>query len=175
MGLFLGSCENNLAEIEKITYTDKSPAQILKNASIEYTDSGYVRSVLKAPVIEKYEDKQERTVFPKGVEVLWYNKSRQLESRITADFGELSDNNKFLELKNHVVIISYSKGDTLYTEYLKKTPLHKDSLYCVHTNGLVIARGNIGNFASKGIRANDDFSEYIVGQTKGGMKFNEYE
>lgn len=171
------ACENDMSEIQRVTYSDKSPVQILKNAEIEYSDSGYVKSVLKAPIIEKYAEAGERTVFPKGVEVLFYNKNRQPESKITADFGELSNNNKELELKNNIVIISYSKKDTMYTEYLKKTPKHphKDSLYSVRTNKLVIVRGNSGKFESKGIKANDNFSRYKFGQSKGIINYNEEE
>ena len=166
-----------MSEIQRVTYSDKSPVQILKNAEIEYSDSGYVKSVLKAPIIEKYVEGGERTVFPKGVEVLFYNKNRQPESKITADFGELSNNNKELELKNNIVIISYSKKDTMYTEYLKKTPKHphNDSLYSVRTNKLVIVRGNSGKFESKGIKANDNFSRYKFGQSKGIINYNEEE
>jgi len=170
------SCENDMSEIQRVTYSDKSPVQILKNAEIEYSDSGYVKSVLKAPIIEKYAEAGERTVFPKGVEVLFYNKDRKPESKITADFGELSNNNKELELKNNIVIISFSKNDTMYTEYLKKTPkIHKDSLYTIRTNRQVIVRGNSGIFEYKGMKANDNFSIYEFGKSKGKYNYNEEE
>lgn len=171
----ISSCVNDMAEVERVTYTDKSPAQILKDASIEYTDSGYVKSVLTAPIIEKYEDAGQRTVFPKGVEVVFYNKDRQPESQIRADFGELSENNKRLELKNNIVIVSFSKQDTMYTEYLLKLPRHKDSVYSVSTNNLVIVRGNSGNFDCRGIKANDNFSKYVFGKTSGTINYNETE
>jgi LPS export ABC transporter protein LptC len=169
------SCVNDVAEVERITYTDKSPAQILKNATIEYSDSGFVKSVLKAPVIEKYADAGERTVFPKGVEVFFYNKNHEPESKITADFGELSENMKRLELKNNIVIISFTRKDTMYTEYLKQVPKHKDSLFNVSTNKLVVVRGNSGNFDCQGIRANDNFSRYVFGKSKGVFNYNEKE
>ena len=171
----ISSCVNDMSEIERITYTDKSPSQILKDASIEYTDSGYVKSVLTAPIIEKYEDAGQRTVFPKGVEVLFYNKQHQPESKIKADFGELSENNKRLELKNNIVIISFTKKDTMYTEYLLKIPRHRDSVYSVSTNNLVIVRGNSGNFACRGVKANDNFSKYVFGKASGIINVNETE
>lgn len=164
-----------MEEIERVTYTDKSPVQILKNASIHYSDSGYVKSTLTAPIIEKYDDAGQRTVFPKGVEVLFYNKERKPESKIKADFGELSDNNRRLELKNNIVIISLSKGDTMYTEYLLKIPRHRDSVYSVSTKNMVIVRGNSGNFECRGVRANDNFSKYIFGKSHGKINYNESE
>lgn len=172
---FFSSCVNDMSEIERITYTDKSPSQILKDASIEYTDSGYVKSVLTAPIIEKYDDASQRTVFPKGVEVFFYNKQHEPESKIKADFGELSENNKRLELKNNIVIISFTKKDTMYTEYLLKIPRHRDSVYSVSTNNLVIVRGNSGNFACRGVKANDNFSKYVFGKASGIINVNETE
>lgn len=172
-GMFF-SCVNDVAEVEKVTYTDKSPAQILKIAEIEYSDSGYVKSILRAPVIEKYDDATGRTLFPKGLEVVFYNEKHEAESKITADFGELSDNAKFLELKQNIVIISYSKKDTLYTEYLKKIPGHKDSMN-VSTTTLVIVRGNSGKFESQGVKARDNFSKYKFGKSKGIINYNEEE
>lgn len=172
---FFNACVNDLEEAERVTYTDKSPSQILKDASIEYSDSGYVKSILNAPVIEKYEDEGQRTVFPKGVEVLFYNKDRKPESKIKADFGELSNNNRRLELKNNIVIISFSKGDTMYTEHLIKIPRQKDSVYSVSTDKMVIVRGNSGNFDCRGIKANDDFSNYVFGKTSGKINYNETE
>jgi LPS export ABC transporter protein LptC len=171
----ISSCVNDMADIERATYSDKSPSQILKDASIEYTDSGFVKSVLTAPVIEKYDDVGQRTVFPKGVEVLFYNKQHEPESKIKADFGELSENNKRLELKNNIVIISFTKKDTMYTEYLLKIPRHKDSIYSVSTNNLVIVRGNSGNFDCRGIKANDNFSSYVFGKSSGIINYNETE
>lgn len=168
------SCVNDVAEVEKVTYTDKSPNLILKTARVEYSDSGYVTSILRAPVIEKYEGATEKAIFPKGLEVTFYNEAHEPESKITADFGELSDNLKYLELKQNIVIINYSKKDTLYTEYLKKVPGHKDSLN-VSTPTLVIVRGNSGNFESQGVRAKDNFSKYKFGKSKGIINYNEEE
>ena len=87
IGVVLFSCENNIDTIKKITADDTISGITAYDIEYVRTDSGRLQVTLKAPVMIKYDGKEEYTEFPKGFTVYMYGKNETKKAFIRANYG----------------------------------------------------------------------------------------
>ncbi len=111
-GLSLSSCANDM---EKVRHFDRQtlPQQIVEDAEVEHSEKGQRQMRLVAPYIYKYSKPDAKTVYPKGVEVSFYN-TDTVSSHLTARYAIELEERNILMAKDSVVIIDYTEGDTIY-------------------------------------------------------------
>ena len=115
--LFWG-CVNDIETIKAFSSPENLPVVQAENYETTFTDSGVVRFFLKTPELLRYESEGQSFVeFPKGLELVKYNNSRQIISRITSRYAKQYVKENRWEAKNDVVAVNMA-GDTLKTEHL---------------------------------------------------------
>ena len=151
------SCENDIDEVDKIVKMGTAPQEELQEVTIVYSDSGYTRAVLISPRLQKFDNpKEEKILFPEGLDLTFYKPGKQAESKMTALYGALDIREKELVLKNNVVFINFTRQDTINTEQLNWS---QDSSK-VFTDKVVYIKGKDGVFKSHGMTSNESFTNY---------------
>jgi len=116
--LFLTACSNSLEDIERIKINEEANVESAKDVDILYSDSAVVRMRIKSPLMQNKQDKDNPTrIFPKGVWVDFFDKSKAPTSHLTAKYAEYSEKNKIMTLRDSIVINNY-KNEKLETEEL---------------------------------------------------------
>ena len=116
-GALLISCE------KKGTFIPKSdllslPSVTGRDFETVFTDSGMVQLILSAPLMEKYDNKEEPyTEFRKGLKVILFKGEQDTIGKVTAKYGKYTEKDNLWELKDSVVVIN-SNNDKLETELL---------------------------------------------------------
>ena len=113
------ACENNdLEQIKAFNSPENQPIIEAENFESLSTDSGEVRSFMKAPKLLKFEnDGNAYLEFPQGIELVEYDKNENIISSITANYARQYEKEDKWEAKNNVIATN-GKGDTLKTELL---------------------------------------------------------
>lgn len=169
MGM-LFSCGNSRKEIAEITFEEGFPNEVTENSTIYYSDSAQVKVKLKAPIIERYYNEGNKAVFTQGIDVEFYDKLGQVDSRITANWAVQEEEKGLMEARNDVVVIN-RKGEKLNTEHLvwnrKDAEITSDAFVKITTEEEIIY--------GDGLRANEDFTQYEVQHIKGIISVEEEE
>jgi len=117
MAAILTSCKNEKQEVVDLQIEDM-PALSARNIETIYTDSGKVTLVMRAPLINQYNDlKGDFTEFPEGVRVFFYDKKESPQASISSRFARYTEKDELWELRDSVVAVN-EKGDILETELL---------------------------------------------------------
>ncbi len=92
------------------------PDQEIVDAHIWRSDEGKLQLELDAPRIVQYRKPDTRTLYPKGVELRFYDGQRQLQTFIRANKATSYDDKNIITAKDSVMVIDYTNGDTIYLE-----------------------------------------------------------
>lgn len=129
----LFACSNNTEDAKLVAAERILPIETGKDVIINYTDSGFTKARVKAPLLERYatEDKN-YTEMRKGINVDFLNKTGSVESFLKAKYAIRYDREKRMIARNDVVVLNV-EGDTLRTEELT----WEESTQRVHSNKFV--------------------------------------
>ncbi len=113
----LYSCEKKIATIQKIDILTL-PSVTVRNFETIYTDSGRVRLIMSAPVLEKYEKTESPyTEFKSGIKVYFYNGQKDPVAYVTSKYAKYFDSKDLWELRDSVVAVN-EKKDKIETELM---------------------------------------------------------
>lgn len=161
-GFILSSCENDQAEIKRVTSGKQEPVEEIKGLETLYSDSGLVRVKVTAPVYRKLVSPESVTELPGGIHIEFFNETFQVESELKAKYAIHYENERVWEARNDVVVVN-KKGETLNTEKLvwneRKELLTSDQHVKITTKEEIIY--------GDGFEANQDFSLYKIFKVKG--------
>ena len=160
---FFSSCENDIEKINQVSRADNSPIERAENIEVLFSDSGFVKMKLTAPVLERYSDsKDPYIIFPKGMKTLFYDRALNITSRLTAEYGIRYERSLRMEARKNVEVVN-EKGDKLNTEHLTyeqaDRKLRSDEFVKITTADEIIY--------GTGLEANEDFSRYRIFNIKG--------
>ncbi len=135
-----------------------------------YTDSGKTKAEITAPYVkETYENKEEHitmTEFPKGIDVRFYNKNGEIESRLRARYAKIYNKQSRAYAKGNVVLENLKEGNKLETEELfwerKTDKIKTDKTVKITTREEVLV--------GKGLEATTDFKYYKLSKITGTFK-----
>lgn len=171
--MFFSGCSNDIEKVESLLSSDvKYPNQSADSVETFYSDSGVIKLKLKAPKLLAFDnDKEPYVEFPEGLEVYFYNKDMQYESKITAGYAKWKTKQDIWEAREDVVVNNYAEGFTLNTELLiwdqQKEKIYSNKFARVTTKEEVIW----GN----GFVANQTFTYYKFNKIKGRFPIDEEE
>ena len=113
------SCENDIEKIKGVTDSVVYPDISGKNLEIVYSDSAKVRIQIFTDEIKKFTTIEKPYFeFPKGMKVLFFNDTMEVNARISADYAIYYTIDKRWEARGNVVCENLEKGETLYSEEL---------------------------------------------------------
>jgi LPS export ABC transporter protein LptC len=151
------ACENDTAEITRITKPENEPVEHIKGLETLYSDSGIVKVKVMAAELRKIVSPQPITELPKGIRIEFYDNFLNVESELKANYAIHYENERRWEARKDVVVVN-RKGERLNTEKLiwdeRKEKLSSDQHVKISTAEEII----YGN----GFEANQDFSSYKI-------------
>lgn len=166
--IIFSSCENDIDEVNTITARDNYPVESGKDMEIIYSDSGHIKIKLNAPVLMRFTGEKPYMEMPKGVKVLFYDNSMNVNSHLSANYAISHEKEEIMEAKSDVVVVN-EKGEQLNTEHLiwdKKTEqIHTQEFVKITTTDEII----YGN----GLESNQSFTKYKIKDIKGTINLKE--
>ncbi len=117
--LLFVACGPKDAEIKKaasIIYD--LPVEVGSNVSIVYTDSGFLKAKLFAPLLERFaSEARNQTEMADGITAYFYDQNGHVTSYIKSKYAVRDERERSITVRNDVNVIN-NKGDTLRTEEL---------------------------------------------------------
>ncbi len=164
---FIG-CQNKEEDLVKAARKDTLPVERLRNAEIFYRDSFQLKAILITPLMERYHGDQPQTVLPEGVKLRFFNRHRQVTTRLTAGWAIIREHDKTMEARNDVVVVN-ENNEILNTEHLiwdeKTRRIRSDVFVRIRTRDEIIF--------GEGLDASEDFSWYQIRNVKGTITLKE--
>ncbi len=113
------ACGGKKIDKVKIAASAKElPIEVGSNISISYTDSGYLKAKVFAPLLERYSsDARMETEMRQGITAYFYDNNGKISSYIKSKYAIRDENARVLTARQDVFVVN-NKGDTLRTEEL---------------------------------------------------------
>ena len=162
--LIIFSCRNSIEEIKALSPDLNLPNQSGENIEVLYTDSAKLVVKFKAPHMVRYLTKEDPYYeFNKGIDVLFYDKNENPESRVIAGYAIYHDKKQIWEARDSVVALNLNSGEQLNTEQLF-WDMGKKQIYSSVFTKITNADGVY--FGEKGFESNQDFTKYkLIGSS----------
>ncbi len=159
------SCSNdtpikNFDEAEKILNNER-PMYTFRNIGTLYTEETKKVMKVNAPLQYRYENGDER--FPNGIDLERYDKKEGVMTTLVADSAYYNFEQDIYKVMGHVVVVNLEKKQKLETELLN-WDRNKEEIY---TDKDVKITDEYQVINGKGMRANQDFSEYSLTEVTG--------
>jgi len=160
LSFFLAGSSCNLAKdrekVEKLVGDSIKPERA-EGVVIKYSDSGELKAVIFAPVLERYPAEKPYSVMSQGVNGYFYGTDGTVENSLKANHAVSYEKEKYIEVTKDVRLTN-KKNERLKTEKLiwdqKTQRIYTDAEVVITTPDNVI-RGT-------GLESNQNFSEYRI-------------
>lgn len=137
---------------------------------IRYSDSGQMKALMFAPLLERYSSENTYSVFNKGITAYFYDHYGKLENSLKANHAIRYEKDKLIEVSNDVRLTNI-KGEKLNTEKLiwdqKTEKIHTDRFVKITTPENIIY--------GTGFEANQNFTEYKIFKVSGTISIKDEE
>lgn len=159
----LFSCTNDIKQIHFPVDISTLPSQSAKNIEILYSDSAILKIKINAPVLERFTNTDEPYIeFKDGIKVLFYDRYKNVESSLEANYATFDETTETWEAKEDVVVVN-KKGEVINTELLiwdRKNELLTSDKFVKITTADEILYG-------EGFEADQNFNDYTIHNPKG--------
>lgn len=129
--LLCSGCTNDMETISMFNNRNL-PSQELKGAEVRRSERGVLQMTLEAPLIQQYQTPEAKTVYPKGVELQFFDNQQQLRTTVRANYAISLDERNIMKAQDSVVVIDYQNGDTIYLEDIIWNS-NEDRIYSNHS------------------------------------------
>ena len=163
---FLTSCQNDLAEIDKVINGEMISVETAKEVSVLYSDSAMVKVRVEGPVMLRHLDTENpRQEFTDGVKVVFFGAGQKIESVLTAKYAIRLEKKNQIIVRDSVVWQSF-KGEKLETEEL----IWEERKEKVYSNRFVTITKPDEIIYGYGFEADQDFSSWTIKAVEGELK-----
>ncbi len=152
----------NFEDAEKIL-NNEQPMYTFQDISTLYTEETKKVMKIDAPLQLRYENGNER--FPNGIELERYNPEQAVMTTLVADSGFYNYEEDVYKVMGNVVVVNLEKKQTLETDELNWDRKAQQ----IHTDRPVKITDEYQIIEGKGMRANQDFSEYTLNEVTGSV------
>ena len=163
IGCTISSCVNDLDEIEKVTYNEKTPNEVIQDLDVIYLDSGKAKIEVISKITEIERKQESITKLKDKVQVNFYSSKGEIVSVLTALYGEINFTKGEMFVQDSVKLYNIKKKQSLETERLDWR--QKDSL--IYTSSKVTIKTPEAILYGTGIKTKQDFTYYQFLKPKG--------
>lgn len=163
IGACLSSCVNDLDEIEKVTYNEKTPNEVIQDLDVIYLDSGKAKIEVISKITEIERKQESITKLKDKVQVNFYSSKGEIVSVLTALYGEINFTKGEMFVQDSVKLYNIKRKQSLETERLDWR--EKDSL--IYTTSKVTIKTPEAILYGTGIKTKQDFTYYQFLKPKG--------
>lgn len=169
--IFLFSCKNDLAEVQRFVATEETEYETIKDFKTLYSDSAVVRIKVEGETMWRHLDKNNpRQEFPDGLKVDFFGEKGKVTSRLTAKYGLRLERDKQVIVRDSVVWESLNK-ETLETNELIWDE-KKEKLF---TNKFVVIRRPGEIITGYGFESNQDFTYSKIKSVTGQLSSDKFQ
>lgn len=173
--VLLWACKNDIEYINALSDELESPIQTMKNFEVQYTDSGRLQVIFRAPLMERFlKNEEEGTYyeFREGIKIVFYNRDEEVESMLTARYGEYWDEKSLGFASDSVVAKNIITGEELNTEELYWERDNQKIYSNVFTK---ISNDEGVYFGEKGFESDQGFENYKLLGSRGTVNVEDEE
>jgi len=164
------SCRNEIEKVNKLENPDTIPAAHATDVVIIVSDSNLVRIKIVSPELKEFpvaDSLEPKTEFPQGLVATFYNKSKGVESTLTAGYAIYHTKRKLFEASGKVVIKNFSQDQELRTDLLWWDEAN-EKIWSDRPVTIITPSGpTIGD---SGFESDQNFSKYSILRSHGQMK-----
>jgi len=164
------SCTNNIKEVRDFLADKNLPIAVAKNINLIHTDSGIVKTKLRAPLLYDYSNRKLHPYqeFPEGLKLTTFQDSGD-SILISANYGKTYTKTNISEIIGNVEIFNYASNTKLLTNQL----YWDQNLHYFFTEKKVRIISEKDTTFGQGFEANEDLSKAIIKNTSGILYVNE--
>ncbi len=157
--LAMVACGADEVDKIKVSASHKDlPVEVGSNITINYTDSGYLKAKVFAPMLERYANENRmETEMRQGITAYFYDNRGKVTSYIKSKYAIRNERDRTLTARNDVNVVN-NKGDTLRTEELvwdeKTDRIYSDKFVKITSPDRIIL--------GSGLESNTEFSRFRV-------------
>jgi LPS export ABC transporter protein LptC len=166
--IVLFSCENDLDVVKQVTFKSSDPDERTLNVHLIYSDSGIAKVELNAKLAETYNKPKKIIKFKDGLKINFYSSKGRIESVLTALYGQISQEDGQMIVRDSVRLRNLNKNQVLESEEL----FWNQKTEAISTNKPVLVRSQGGLFYGDGIKTSQDFKVYEFIKPKGTINLN---
>lgn len=159
------SCENNMDDVQRISFNKASPDEVIVDFNMTYSEGGKAKVKIYAAYSESFRTPEYITYLKDSLRVTFYAEDGQKISTLTAKYGKINHEKDEILIKDSVRFYHLAKKQLLKTELIQWH--RKDST--ISTQAPVFIMSPSGNFSGKGLKARQDFSSYEILRPQGDV------
>lgn len=165
LSMMITSCVNNMEEVKRISFSKNSPDEVMVDFTMNYSERGLARVKVYAAYSESYLKPQHITHLRDSLRVTFYSDKGEVVSTLTAKYGRINHVNNEIILQDSIRFYHFEKQQLLKTERLF---WHQNDS-TISTDKAVIITSPKVQFNGKGLKAKQDFSEYVILRPEGTL------
>lgn len=171
--LFAGGCENDIERVTLLNTSSDYPDLTGEDIEVIYSDSAKVQVKLIAKELKQYNNAEEPySEFPKGLRVIFFDDSLNVESEITANYAIYFHEKKLWHAIGNVVAQNYKTGERLDSEEL----FWDEDKEKIYSDKYTRIKNKNGTFHGKnGFKSNQSLTDYELIGSSGVMIIDEDE
>lgn len=164
------SCGNDIKEVQDFLAEKNLPIGAAKNVYLIHTDSGRVKTILTAPVMHDFSNREDHpyTLFPEGVRLVSFNEKGD-SVILTAGYSITFSKTNISEVKDSVTIINPAERTKLLTSQL----FWDSNEHYIYTEKKFTLITKFDTIYGEGFESNEDLSEVNMKSIKGSVYVNE--
>ncbi len=172
VGSILLSCQNDIDEIKEVTFDENFPALKVERLHTAITDSGKLRVVMDADIMQRFEkaDEDPYDEYPEGIHVRFIENGA-LVSEIQSKYAIYYPRKELWEAKGDVVAENIAEQEKLNTEHLfwdmRKEQIYSDKFVRITTRE--------DTYYGTGFESDQNFNSWVIRKPKGDFLINEDE
>lgn len=171
--IFSTACSNDPEVVRQMTTQDTLPQQQADDVVMYYSEFGDVVFELHSPKVVSYQDEEPKTIFPEGLEVIFYDSTGQtIQTKLTANYGIKIDKERRMIAQGNVVVNNIEKQERLNTEELiwsqRDKKIFTDKFVTITTKEQVL-------YGEEGMESDESFNTWTIKKLKGKMEIDEKE
>ena len=167
----LFSCVNDLDTIQKVTFDEGGPDEVMADVDVLISDSGFAQVKIHATLAEVYSTPTKITILKDGLQVDFFSDNGKIVSTLTALYGEIDQKTGLMFVRDSVILMNFKKNQSLETEELYYN--QRDSSIYTDRNVILRRNGKVGT--GDGIQTTSSFNYYKVKNPVGEAAFSDSE
>ena len=164
------SCGNDIKEVQDFLAEKNLPIGAAKNVHLIHTDSGRVKTILTAPVMHDFSNREDHpyTLFPEGVRLVSFD-AKGDSVILTADYSITFSKTNISEVKDNVSIVNPVEKTKLLTSQL----FWDSNEHYIYTEKEFTLITKLDTIHGEGFESNEDLSKVNMKSIKGSVYVNE--
>jgi len=164
------SCGNDIKEVQDFLAEKNLPIGAAKNVHLIHTDSGVVKTILIAPVMHDFSNREDHpyTLFPEGVKIISFD-AKGDSVILTAGYSITFTKTNISEVKDSVVVSNPADKTKLFTDQL----FWDSNEHYIYTEKKFTLITQLDTIHGQGFESNEDLSKVNMKSIKGSVYVNE--